>query len=176
MLPSRQGHQNHIHMYKGLLFLNMKWVSFPMTQLRQFQGQVSDYCFLLVAKHVLKLNNKPITIPQHLENWFLRITLINMLASLSNEAETWANNCKNFNLKVSCNAAYYAAMFLHNTIRPNKKVSVFRETVLKILGRVGTHIFLKLVFWKKFFLHFERRNRLSKCIKLYFSQKTWTIF
>ena len=29
-------------------------------------------------------------------------------------------------------------------LRPNKKISVFRVTGLKILGRVGTHIFLFL--------------------------------
>ena len=29
-------------------------------------------------------------------------------------------------------------------IRPNKKISVFRVTSLKILGRVGTHIFVLL--------------------------------
>ena len=40
-----------------------------------------------------------------------------------------------------------------NADRPNKKINVFLITGLKILGRVGTHIF--------FF-------RLSKCIKLYF--------
>ena len=34
-------------------------------------------------------------------------------------------------------------------IRPNKKISVFRVTGLKILGRVGTHIFFKFFFWNK---------------------------
>ena len=34
-------------------------------------------------------------------------------------------------------------------VRPNKKVSVFRVTGLKILGRVGTHIFLKYFLLKK---------------------------
>ena len=35
-------------------------------------------------------------------------------------------------------------------IRPNKKISMFRVTGLKILGRVGTHIFFYyLFFWKK---------------------------
>ena len=38
-------------------------------------------------------------------------------------------------------------------IRPNKKISLFRETGLKILGRVSTHIFF---LWKFFFMHFER--------------------
>ena len=35
-------------------------------------------------------------------------------------------------------------------VRPNKKISAFRVTGLKILGRVGTHFFLKhFFFWKK---------------------------
>ena len=38
-------------------------------------------------------------------------------------------------------------------LRPNKKLSVFQVTGLKILGRVGTHIF----FLEKYnFMHFER--------------------
>ena len=43
-------------------------------------------------------------------------------------------------------------------IRPNKKISMFRVTGLKILGRVGTHIFFdSLFFWKKYdFINFER--------------------
>ena len=41
---------------------------------------------------------------------------------------------------------------------PNKKISVFRVTGLKIIGRVGTHIFFfNLKPEKKiFFMHFER--------------------
>ena len=31
-------------------------------------------------------------------------------------------------------------------VRPNKKISVFRVTGLKILGRVGTHIFFIIFF------------------------------
>ena len=44
--------------------------------------------------------------------------------------------------------------------RPNKKISVFRVTGLKILGRVGTHIFFNyFFFWKKNnFMHFERHE------------------
>ena len=34
-------------------------------------------------------------------------------------------------------------------IRPNKKISVFRVTGIKILGRVGTHIFLIIFFLEK---------------------------
>ena len=43
----------------------------------------------------------------------------------------------------------------HLAIMPNKKISVFRVTGLKILGGLGTHIFF---FWKKKynFMHFER--------------------
>ena len=33
-------------------------------------------------------------------------------------------------------------LFLASRVRPNKKMSVFRVTSLKILGRVGTHIVL----------------------------------
>ena len=32
----------------------------------------------------------------------------------------------------------------HNLLGPNQQISVFRVTGLKILGRVGTHLF----FWK----------------------------
>ena len=38
-------------------------------------------------------------------------------------------------------------------LRPNKKISVFLVTGLKILGRVGTHFFSGI-----FFMHFGRRN------------------
>ena len=31
----------------------------------------------------------------------------------------------------------------HSLLRPNKEISVFRVTGLKILGRVGTHFFLE---------------------------------
>ena len=43
-------------------------------------------------------------------------------------------------------------------IGPNKNISVFRVTGLKIVVRVGTHIFLIIFFWKKIynFMHFER--------------------
>ena len=43
-------------------------------------------------------------------------------------------------------------------VSPNKRVSVFRVTGLKILGKVGTHTFFILsFFWKKYnFMHFER--------------------
>ena len=45
-------------------------------------------------------------------------------------------------------------------LKPNKKICAFRITGLKILDRVGTHIFLIIVFsGKKYnFMHFERRN------------------
>ena len=36
-------------------------------------------------------------------------------------------------------------MILINLLRPNEKISVFRVTGVKILGRVGTH-FLNYVF------------------------------
>ena len=35
------------------------------------------------------------------------------------------------------------------SIRPNNKISVFRVTGLKILARVGTHIFFILFFLEK---------------------------
>ena len=60
-----------------------------------------------------------------------------------------------------------------NLIRQNKKISVFWVTGPEILGRVGTDLFYFLFFWKKYkFMHFERQNCLSKCIKLYFFLKT----
>ena len=41
--------------------------------------------------------------------------------------------------------------------RPNKKINVFRVTGLKILGRVGTHIFFIIFFSgkKNDFMHFK---------------------
>ena len=41
-------------------------------------------------------------------------------------------------------------------LRPNKIISVFRVTCLKILGRVGAHIFF--LEKKNNFMHFERQN------------------
>ena len=48
--------------------------------------------------------------------------------------------------------------FQLHTLRPNKKISVFRVKGLKILGRVCTHFFFNHFFsGKKYiFLHFER--------------------
>ena len=45
-----------------------------------------------------------------------------------------------------------------SSIRPDKNISVFPATGLKILGRVGTHIFLIIFFLgkKNNFMHFER--------------------
>ena len=42
--------------------------------------------------------------------------------------------------------------------RPNKKISVFRVTGLKILDRLGTHIVFYSFFLEKIFnfMHFER--------------------
>ena len=84
-------------------------------------------------------------------------------------------------------------------LRPNKTISVFPVAGLKILGRVGTHIFLIFFFQEKniilcilkdispfkmhniiffsispFKIHkifFFFQFCLSKCIKLYFFQK-----
>ena len=46
-------------------------------------------------------------------------------------------------------------VLLYCVVSPNKKISVFQVTGLKILGRVGTHIFLIFFFfWKKYyFMH-----------------------
>ena len=43
-------------------------------------------------------------------------------------------------------------------IRPNKEINVFQVTGMKILGRVGTHIFFFFFFQEKKynFMHFER--------------------
>ena len=41
------------------------------------------------------------------------------------------------------------SLILTLLIWPNKKISVFRETDLKILGRVGTHIFLIIFLLEK---------------------------
>ena len=42
-------------------------------------------------------------------------------------------------------------------LRPNKKISMFRVTGLKILGRVGTHI---LLFWKNLTLDLQSDSHL----------------
>ena len=56
----------------------------------------------------------------------------------------------------------------YSHIRPNKKISVFRVTGLKILGRVGTDNLNYLFSGKKYnFMHFERQNCLSKCINFF---------
>ena len=48
-----------------------------------------------------------------------------------------------------------------------KKIIVFQVTGLKTLGRVGTHIFLNIFFWKKYnFMHFERQRTMLKCISI----------
>ena len=41
---------------------------------------------------------------------------------------------------------------INGLIRPNKKICVFRVTGLKILGRVGTHIFLIIFSGKNIIL------------------------
>ena len=47
---------------------------------------------------------------------------------------------------------------VYSMLRPNTKISVFRVTGLKILSRVGTHIFVYFIFLenKYNFMHFER--------------------
>ena len=47
-------------------------------------------------------------------------------------------------------------------VRPNKKISVFRVTGLKILGSVGTHIYF--FFLEFFFMHFERHFTCTSSI------------
>ena len=49
-------------------------------------------------------------------------------------------------------------------LRPNKKISVFRVMGLKILDRIGTHIFFFLIIFfilekKNNFMNFERHSR-----------------
>ena len=61
-------------------------------------------------------------------------------------------------------------------LRPNKKISVFRVTGLKILGRVEAHIcfFSYFFFWKKnIILCILKGIAPFKCIKLYFFPKNW---
>ena len=57
------------------------------------------------------------------------------------------------------------------SIWPNKKISVFRVTDLKNLGRVGTHIFFNHLFSGKiyYFMHFERPFKMHEII--FFSRK-----
>ena len=75
-------------------------------------------------------------------------------------------------LKPKVKLFLYLEMLL--LIRPNKKISVLRVTGLKILGTKGRHILLKKNLEKynfKHFMHFERRIRHSKCIKIIFFQE-----
>ena len=58
---------------------------------------------------------------------------------------------------------------IQKTLRPNKKISVFQVTGLKILVRVGTYIFFYFLF---FFLDKNIILFILKCIKVYFFQKT----
>ena len=48
-------------------------------------------------------------------------------------------------------------MYYIQLIRPNKNVSVFRVTGLKILGRVGSHIF--------FYFFSEKKNEILCILK-----------
>ena len=59
-------------------------------------------------------------------------------------------------------------------VRPNKKISVFRVTGLKILGRVGTHIFFIIFFSgnKNNFMHLERHFIFQNASNYIFSRKT----
>ena len=53
----------------------------------------------------------------------------------------------------------------YGRLRPNKEISVFRVTGLKILGRVGTHFFFRE---ENIFLFILKGILLSKCIKKIF--------
>ena len=56
-------------------------------------------------------------------------------------------------------------------MRPNKNTSVFQVTNLKILGRVGAHIFLIIFFRKKNiynFIHFERHFAFQNAYIFFF--------
>ena len=60
---------------------------------------------------------------------------------------TWKNHSLFLHECVNWIAAYISRQAMQ-LLRPNKKISVFRVMGLKILGRIGTHIFKKK-FWKK---------------------------
>ena len=53
---------------------------------------------------------------------------------------------------------YFSMTFQERLFRPNKKISVFRVTGLKILGRVDTHKILLIFFLEKKYnlMHFEK--------------------
>ena len=40
-------------------------------------------------------------------------------------------------------------LYISLPVRPNKIINVFWVTVLKILGRVGTHIFFLIIFFSE---------------------------
>ena len=55
----------------------------------------------------------------------------------------------------------------------NKKISVFRVTGLKILGRLGTHSFVVFFSGKNYnFMHFERHFAFQIHKIIFFSRKT----
>ena len=61
---------------------------------------------------------------------------------------------------------------LEGKVRPNKKMSVFRVMGLKILGRVGTHIFLIIIFSGKKNYAFLKGISPFTMHKINFFQKT----
>ena len=62
------------------------------------------------------------------------------------------NETKQSNIEQGCTACIYAYL------RPNNKISIFRVTGLKILGRVGKHM---LFFW----YFFSQKNTLLCILK-----------
>ena len=101
------------------------------------------------------------------DNWLLTQCILDILCFCCCLLTFFQNN---FFLKLFQEHHHLVNRFV-KVIRPNEKMCVFRVTGLKILGRVGPHIFF---FWKKIeFYAFWKAFRLSKCIKFYFFQKTW---
>ena len=72
------------------------------------------------------------------------------------DAQAGLHLCYSNATKFKCNKVRFSCLETHIILGQMKKISVFRVTGLKILGRVGTHIFFLL---EKFydFMHFERR-------------------
>ena len=70
-------------------------------------------------------------------------------------------------------SSFCLKIFLCGLLRPNTKINVFRVTGLKILGRVGIHIFFSnyLLSWKKYnFIHFERHFAFQNAKIIYFPE------
>ena len=125
-------------MLKGLLFLN--YFS-SVTHVKMFRED-NHYLNRILEKpqHVIMHLRKP------------------MILRLLNPTNTYGTIHHCFEKMAFIRELLIPCTVLLIKIRPNKKISMFRVTGLKILGRVGTHFFNYFFSGKMYyFLHFEWR-------------------